>query len=288
MKCKVYKDNNLFKPGTSNLSGITYLLKTCFCLALLGMISACELAKIEDPIVVANIDDEFYVELREILSKNDNTFALHVETIEEENCTNSEIAFSIEPNGTGYKVTLNQITVPDVCDPGQKRIATDIPMSNFPNGSYSIQVNLRDLVKNNGILQVTDSFYRLSMNSSEGFSFSNSTLNKIPNDLLWGYIDIENASSEQTRVVDAFLEEISNLGVDAELSSGFYGYFKILENDPDPIILGQETEGQQLKSFIRRYSGNQVEVTKMVDNLKKELGASVNVRIFDGAGWQYN
>lgn len=256
-------------------------------LCIFLLLNSCELAKIGDPEVLTDVEDEFFVDMRESLGADFKQFTLDVFTIDDETCKNTAIDFSIVPFSSGYKITLNDIITPQDCDPGLEPAEISIPVQEFRNGSYAFEINLKDVVKNNGLLQVNESFYRLTMNSSHGLTFLNSTLFKIPEKIIWGYLAYNENNTMAASETSSFINKMETLGEAADLDSGYYGYFRITSPPFKALVIKQQPENLEVEPFIYKFTGDKSEIEQEANKLKKAFGSQIKIAIFDDTGWEY-
>ncbi len=260
------------------------MYKTITSLLLIFILcTSCELAEIGDPVIDPNVDDEFLINLKETLSPDRKQLTLDISTIKKESCLNSSISYSVAPSNGGFEVLLNDIMIPEDCVPGESPAQADIVLDPLLNGTYSFEINLRDRVANMGVLRIDSDRYRLDMNSTNGFSVVNTTLNKIPFNLIWGYIAYQDTSAESTAT--NFITELADISEEADLLTGSYGYFRVLSENN--IVINEQPENKSVRAFAYLFTGTEDALQAIVDDFRTTATGNLEIKMFDHTGWSY-
>lgn len=249
-----------------------------FLLLFLG-ISACQTADI-DPDINIDISDELQVELWEVLDESQRMLELRVTTLETLDCENYSISFALTQSGNSSTVSINNIVPPHECIPGIAPASNQINLGYFQEGEHPIHLNLRNNeITNHGKLIIKPRFYQLEMESDHGIFIPWDILKKVPEDLVWGYLTIEDAdAAEQITILEEFHTRIAPWTETIGLSQGAYGYFTIENGIPTVIKDRQDTVTENL--FLFEQMGNRVELIEAINNMRNEFGSQVSINAF--------
>ncbi len=240
----------------------TFLVLVMFCT------SACRLNDSSDEKTLVNVEDEFIIGMWENLSPINRSFRFVIQTISQQECTNTTINFSKEKQGQSLSFSLNDVQYPENCNPGQAPAHANIPFANLEPGSYKVSVYLKETIVNHGTLSVSSVGYQLQMNSEIGLRVADKQLLRIFDQSVWGYITYTNpddaiaAQQARTEIV---------AGNEAQTyQAGNYGYFSLIidnSNSSNPTMLvPKEPINELYESFLIKYDGD-------LNDLKDKLAA---------------
>lgn len=211
------------------------MLKQLLLFVLVGiMISSC----ITDPTTdeILNIENEFKISLSQNLTKEGSQLSLITQTLVGQDCSDNEIESYLALNNDQTLVyNIEEIQKGSNCENGpyfvntQNNIAVD-------NQDYHISIYLKNALESSGTLIINDEAYELQMTSLTGISIGKTYVKKIPSDILWGSIKIENTLATPYFVYEQFDENIqSALSMEHGLTSGDYDYFEINTDSSNTI-----------------------------------------------------
>jgi len=234
------------------------------------------------PEIRINISDELKVELWEVLSPTQRMLELRVSTLEELDCENYSLSFSLNQTINNSIVSINNIDPPSECIIGQAPASSQIDIGRFQEGDHSIELNLKDSeITNLGLLKVRQNFYELEMESDHGFYLPWKVLNKIPEDLIWGYLTIE-GSADQTAILEEFNTKIAPLVDNIILFDGEYGYFEVEDRRAIAIKDQDNTISQNI--FLFKRTGTPNNVKAVLDNLRSDFSDQFTYRVIFSDG----
>lgn len=191
---------------------------------------SCQLEKLQDPIVIPNIEKEFYIDLQEYLHPTNRQLRFKIRTIKDQECLNETIETDYFTAGREINLSINSIVPASDCKAGQGPAKSEVFAGMLANGVYKLDVALRSTVVNKGQLTVGEDNYTIKMETQEGIIFLHNNLHKLPADAFWGYVVC--AESEWETLQAALTDQLSDLAAPADYRSGFYGYFEINNNTP--------------------------------------------------------
>ena len=239
-----------------------------FCLGLLLFASACELESLDDPVVVTDVEDEFYVDMWEELNANQRNLFFNIRTIENETCLNTTIATVFSKLGNELTLELNGIETPEDCLEGEAPALGSENAGQLSAGPYKIAINLQNTIFNSGQLDINQSRYLLNLETENGIKILRSVLLRVPENLLWGYIAYKQES--QTSIAESFMTDLRTLTREISLPIGYYGYFTINQNAPQ-IQVSDSPNSEYLIPFFYSYDA---EMEESIQNIVTEFRAN--------------
>ncbi|MEL7121380.1 MAG: hypothetical protein AAFO07_18175 [Bacteroidota bacterium] len=253
--------------------------------AFILLFQSCELAKLTDPKVNANVEDEFFINLKEQLLISNNRLSFVVSTIEPESCTNATIDYSFSRLVSGFKISIKEILIPADCIEGVAPAESEIDLATISNGVHQFDLDLKNTIKNSGTLEVTDEAYFLSLNSQSGIKILNATLYKIPQGTIWGYVIPKNEAVQP--IAEQFLTELTGATIAPNLREGYYGAFRIGDNNV--VAIEDQPVDDQLRSFVFDLNGSST--SKVIDliNIYRSnySDEDLEIKLFDFQGVTY-
>lgn len=175
---------------------------------------------------IVQVDPEFTIDLFEKLSENNHTLSFIISSIDTQDCTNYEIDASSAHSSNFIRLVINDIVIPENCNPGQAFATTELDAAPLSIGTYDFEVVLKDAIFSEGILDVSPQSYRVYMDTTNGFYFLHKELKRIPNQLVWGFVGYDN-QDEDKPYADQFVADLRTLCSNVNLQNGYYGYFTV-------------------------------------------------------------
>ncbi|MEM6967078.1 MAG: hypothetical protein AAF573_20110, partial [Bacteroidota bacterium] len=225
-----------------------------------------------------SIEDEFMILLWENLSPSGTSFNLNIKTIESQSCENTLIDVVPSVFANNIAVTIHDIPTPD-CSDAVFPATAEIILGNIAEENYNVQVSLKNVVNNEGIMIVTPDYYEIEMGQLNGIVMPEQRLYKIPNNTIWGYI----AYSEDSLnvVTDAFVAGLADVADPRTYTDGYYGYFSVDNNEL--TILNNSSTLAVAKTFGFDYSGDTTHLMSMLFDYRSQY-PEMEFKIFTSAG----
>ncbi|NUN99701.1 MAG: hypothetical protein HUU01_03690, partial [Saprospiraceae bacterium] len=230
-----------------------FLKFACMAAALTTLLGACKLDSLGDPIIVPDVDREFYIDLWENLYPESRELVFQMETIQAQDCENATISYNLNRTGNTVKLSLNAISTPQDCQPGPAQIFASAPAGRLNGGLYTMKLDLKNTVFNEGQLTVTGDAYHLDMNTEHGFTIRHKSLFRIPEQTYWGYVVYE--TPEQETAVTDFIQDLQDISIQHDFLAGYYGHFTV-ESDKRVSIHTENLDGVDHQSFLFKYDGS--------------------------------
>ena len=240
-------------------------------------LTACQ-SEDTNPDIIIDISDELQIELWEVLDNSQRMLQVRVSTLEELDCENYSISFSLNQAGNNTVLSIDNILAPDECTPGLAPASNQIEIGHFSEGEYPIQLNLKNNeIVNFGQLIVDPNSYRIAMESDYGIYLPWRLLKTVPDELVWGYLTVDDAADE-TFIVEEFNSRLVPWTEATELTEGEYGYFNIENGTVASINDQQEIITDNI--FLLKQTGTQAELQTTLDNLRSEFPGQVSISAF--------
>lgn len=190
------------------------------------LLNACQNGK-DDPVVIVTTDPEFQVDLFEQRSTVDGSpvFGLWIRSVEKFPCSNYVLENEVQVAGADISVHLSSVQSPDTCQGAAAVAQAFVPIGNLPNGTYNLTLSLADAIENKAVLNVFGDRYELTVEYPQGIDFQNLVVNKMPENLLWGYVLTPDAAATDRAAV--FLADLKSITAEHNLPAGYYSYFTV-------------------------------------------------------------
>lgn len=206
---------------------LTALRFTSLLLLTSLLLPACRDQHLDEADPIFNIDPEFTADLFEQRNAaNGNAeFGLLVESMTDCDCANCAVIAESSIAGDRISVRLLGIQKPDSCFGAPAPARTFVPIGDLADGTYQFSLSLRNVVTNEGTLTVAQGRWTLSIPDLQGIEFQNYVLDKMPENLIWGF-----AQTPTEKAITASKELITDLkqiSADPGLAPGFYSYFTV-------------------------------------------------------------
>ena len=221
--------------------------------------------------VVVQVDEEFRINLNELLGTNRQLF-FELESVEDEQCLNSSIDLSVIPQPD--KITLNLIGIKAAvdCNPGIAPASSNINAGGINNGVYDFLIVIGNTVENEGKLTVSNTKYELNMYTTDGIIITNKVLFRIPNLTIWGYV----AYDDELLVGAApanFITDIENIAQPHQLIPGYYGNFDLQPNGE--MTLKSPPLKSHHQNFMYHFGGTDEELKAILQNYRASFSNDI-------------
>ncbi|HOY05785.1 MAG TPA: hypothetical protein PLO67_10315 [Saprospiraceae bacterium] len=221
----------------------------------------------EDPVVIVTTDPEFQVDLFEQRSAADGspTFGLWIRSIEKYPCANYVLENEVQVAGADISVHLSSVYAPDTCTGTPAVAQAFVPIGNLPPGTYNLTLSLADAIENTAVLNVFENRYELTVPHPQGVDFQNLVVNKMPENLVWGYILTPDAAA--TERAGAFLADLKSITAEPTLPAGYYSYFSISGTGLISLHAGF-APASTVQVFVRRFASAPVDVQNLLQQYR--------------------
>ena len=259
-----------------------------FCLGticLLGLLfSSCNLSSLDDPIVVTDVESEFYISPWEDLREEGRHLQFKVVSVEDKDCRNYTIANNFDLHGKNLDVSLYDIEVPDACEEGEAPAKATIDLGTLSAGVYNLSIDLKNTVFNYGRLTLTGDSYFFDLESEDGITFLHKELLRIPNQTIWGYVSY--TEEVHRNLAENFISDLSEITSEDNLADGYYGYFQIEDGKAPKDLDGAPTAGDYF-TFSFQHTGTIDDLVSLLENHRNTNGEFIEIKIWNTLGQEF-
>lgn len=231
-------------------------------------LSACGLVSTTDPAVVTSIDEELRLDLWNPLDQS-HPLELRLQTLEPK-CVTSQILTTHQQTGSSLQVTIEGLAEQPECQGGSAFLQSAVPAHVSP-GAFAVTIQLGTSVSNRGILTFDGQVYRLSMDTSDGLLIGHDELYDIPPGTIWGRITSDQNVAE---INEIFLDELTSVSDPADLPSGYYGHFRVLDAD---VQLTPSVVATYNYPFICTLNGQLSALQEIIDDFRTAHGNTISI-----------
>lgn len=243
----------------------------------------CNLTSLEDPIVIPEVSDEFYLDMWERLEPTGRYLEWKLRTIEKAECEESTLNYSYRTTSGTIELDINAIELPADCTPSEQPLQTTIEGVKLSTNYYPLQFSLRDAVTNEGALVVSTDKYEANLQDSKGIILVRRELRRIPDETIWGQVQLTNDSLKEAAA--QFMDQLLQLSQPKLLAAGYYGYFMV-ETSGKVVLNNNETAGD-IQSFTHQFRGDTEDLTELVENTRLQYPEGLTIRLYDTKGRTY-
>jgi hypothetical protein len=250
------------------------------CLMAISFLAGCKLSK-DDKETIVKVTPEFTIDLFEQLG-DQRVFQFKVATIEKQECTNYTISTYSALTFKKVSLNVNDLVPPVDCISGEAPATTISSVGTLPLGFFNLNINLKNTVKNDGLLKVYQDSIVVDLNSSDGLEMRHKVLCRIPETAIWGYTGFSNKDTG-AGVAASFLSDLTEMTERVDFPQGYYGYYKLDENGN--LILSPSPDFTYFHTFLFDYQGDISALEDLLDSYRTGSGgADVEFVLFTGTG----
>ena len=263
------------RPTRLKFNGILGTLVFCLLLA------SCDKDN-TDPGIIVDIDPTFQIQMIENLEGAPGSLEFIVSTLEEKECLNFELTYSLNQTTGGFGISLDQLEEPKDCITGTTFVTETIPLEPLQDRVFTAEINLKNTVKNQGALVVTEGYYEMQLDSYNGILFQTKKLNKVPNSALWGSISFDSEDLEP--IAQQFISELEILTESRAMAVGNYGHFNI--DSQGLIWFSGSSEGNNpVLDFIYHYESSEVQpLIDLISSYRMQYSPNLDIKMYNGRG----
>ncbi|MDX1942448.1 MAG: hypothetical protein SFU99_17930 [Saprospiraceae bacterium] len=258
-------------------------MRIVWMLLLVTLMAGCELASPKDPIIVPEVEDEFYIDLwEELNTPTGRALTVKIQSIKNEQCLNYRIDNFVSKTGNRIKVSINSIISPSDCIPGAAPVKADANAGSLPFDTYDFDIDFKGLVVNNGYLSVNGESYVLDMKSEHGIVVVRDELLRVPDNAVWGYVTYTNEN-----LANNFINDLQSISKTLSgQRAGYYGHFTISPLD-GKVFVHQQPTTSLVKTFLYRFDGNESTLNDLVTAHRQSYGNQISIKLLNAKGKEF-
>ncbi|NLJ81547.1 MAG: hypothetical protein GX330_00270 [Bacteroidales bacterium] len=230
---------------------------------------------------ISKIDSEIIITMKESSSKR---LQLRFSTAKIYPCCNYPIDLSYKKRSNTIDIALKNVIETEFCLTALGPATADIELKALSIGTYILNLNIGNS-KYAGELIVSSGNYRINFADNPNYRFTNTPLNKLPKNTIWGYVGYH--VQESSLLVEAFLDDLMGLGAEKKkYNPGYYTYFEIDEN-------GEITYGDALlgywfaQPFIFCYSGKIDNIEELIKQYARNYNDKLSITLNTDDGKEF-
>jgi len=238
-----------------------------------------------DPGIIVDIDPTFQIQMIENLEGAPGSLEFIISTLDEKECLNFELNYSLTQTTGGFGISLDELEEPEDCITGTTFVTETIPLEPLQDRVYTAEINLKNTVKNQGALVVTEGYYEMQLDSYNGILFQAKKLHKIPSSALWGSLSFDAEDLEP--IAQQFISDLETLTESRSMAIGNYGYFNI---DSQGLIWfsGNNNGGNQSIDFIYHYDSGDIQpLIDLINSYRVQYSPNLDINVYNGRGIRF-
>lgn len=200
-------------------------IRLLLCCLILTAFYSC--LKKPDSIIVADVSDILSLRLNQSLGEN-RTFQIDLAILELQECDEVEINSNLIEISSDIILEINAIEKPEDCTGKMVEIVKPHSINSQP-GNYPFRIELADATINIGQINISENKVQLNFENIEGIQIEDNQIFWIPDNTLWGYLDVSNELIDIASIKEILFPELS-INLNSGLNLGQYGQFEVKEN----------------------------------------------------------
>jgi len=186
---------------------------------------------LEDPNAeqFADLSNLFEINLEQSLGEV-RTIELGLELNEQKNCEDVFINSSLLETTADIILEISSIEIPSDCA-DELHTITKLHPINSDLGVYNFNLQLAGTDASMGRINITANKVMIDFDTVESISEGELSIFRIHDGHMWGYLDINAPQSTMNSIKTDLFGNLETLQISPPKSPGFYGPFKILENN---------------------------------------------------------
>lgn len=246
----------------------------CLCFA------ACSVLEEPDELTIINISADYVIELSQSLQLGPNLLMINVRSTEMKNCKNSYIDMNTNIAGDQIQLILGEIIHADPCDEISGYVEAQSSFELSPR-QYNINISLKNVVQNHGIIDVHLDRYQLNLETENGILLKEPIVKIIPDGYAWGQIKL--ADQDHLSTLNDVIVEVQEANIPHNLDDGNYGYFIIRDGQ---ILLSQEDKHEGIEVFIVKQEESFEELTSRFEQFSNLY--QTDIQLISSTGDSYS
>lgn len=252
-------------------AGVLALLCSC--------LWSCKLGN-DDKDVIVKVDPEIQIGMHEKLDAI-RSFQLTFTTIEAQACSTN--TFNYNSGRVGRNMSLDLFGIQEVsnCQTGPGQVTGQTSFDFLPNGRYNLTLNLKNTVMATAQLDVSDEKYQLDLEEGLGFAAAQTTLYRVPQSMVWGYIGYKDA--QYADEAQQFLNEAKTRLETVNLAKGDYSYFAL--DGYGKLNLANAPDYGNVTTFYGKLASDEANLRALLENYRSQYpNGEMEFKVFTWLG----
>jgi len=256
------------------------MIRSLFLLLLCGLLAGC--SKENTPIEFINLNQDFTLTLNQYLSDEGSYPLIRVQTTNMVNCSNSTIRSEHHIDINGINMTIFEILTEGDCAGGTTYASTEQEVV-LPDGQFPFTISISEITEFIGQLIISEDSYQLVLDDQEGINVNRKSLQRIPSQLIWGYI--RSSDLDVSELYQLMIAGLSDLAVEKnDLIAGDYDFFNIYENEP--IAVNNAPHDDFTYHFILEHHDDISGISDYFKHLRNN-NPNIDIQVQESSGIQF-
>lgn len=248
-----------------------------WCVILLG---SCQVNQQGDNNIVIDVDDDFKLTFLEDLRTPADDLLFTLESIRNRECEADTVTMDLNHLASAIAINIDVLNTSASCTPGTSRISTNTSTDELLKDRMTLSIKLEALIANQGDIIVGDESIDIRMETTYGFYLPYESMQRVPDNLVWGYLGFTNESRPGAQ---EFIDRLNTLTTVADIGEGQYGYFE-LSNATDLTVLEEQNTTKATQPFLRNFELGDARQIEALFNEIKERYPSLEMVLRDSYG----
>lgn len=206
---------------------------------------------------------------------------LNFATIKVYACCNFNIKYEMMREGNVINIRFGEVNMPPMCLTSLGPATAQIDLGVLPTGTYTL--NLVSGITNISTLTVDNNQCNLSPVSGSNISYTRTTLLKVPENTIWGYVCFDSTGTSPA-LLNTFFDSLSILGAqNISFTPGDYGFFQLNAGNAFPHRDGCLYSRQ----FIYKYTASLPRLKQLVWNYWGLSNQTFYINLHTDMGYNY-
>jgi hypothetical protein len=240
------------------------------------LLNSCDKNSNKDKII--DVEKEFNVQLWEKLDDDGGKLQFVVSTVKEQSCGGTHIDMNMNQFNSRFVVTIKSLIYPRTCSGISAKVSDTLTIGSYAEGTYKMNINLKDIVLNEGLLTIEKGKFSMSMDKQDGISVSSTELLRVPSGTIWGYVSYDNGQEAKNI---KFFENLGKMATPLSISNGNYGHFVIDANKNVDIKTSFDTKKQNIKKIFYNLNKPNIELENLILEYRAQ-GLEIKMLTYNG------
>jgi len=217
-------------------------------MALLSLLAltSCQ-SELNDPIIVANLDQEFGLHVEEVLG-SDQAVRFRLSTLELADCLNYSIRTELDQRGPELEIDLLEIQAPKNCEAGLAPAQGAVEANGLTLDEYLLRLSLKGVANTEGKLRIFPDHYLLSLEQNGSVIPLHEEVRRVPANSCWGFVSWNDPTGYS--IAQAFLAEFQGAFQSLTAQNGYYSYFEITGGNVEVFTPPPPADAEQSRYFL--------------------------------------
>jgi hypothetical protein len=204
-------------------------------------------SELNDPIIVANLEQEFGFSLEQVLG-SDHTVRFKLSTLDLADCLNYSIQAELNRRDPELEIDILEIQAPKDCEAGLAPARGAVQADELTLDEYLLRLSLKDVANTQGELRIFPDHYLLSLEQNSSVIPLHEEVRRVPANSCWGFVSWNDPTG--FAIAQAFLAEFQSTFQPLTAPNGYYSYFEITSGNVEVFNPSPPADAEQSRYFL--------------------------------------